>query len=271
MDNKVRKYRDIEDDSDTLYNIESEDEDNLYSLDDRYSEIEENVVEDKNNNFSEEEESYKFNSSNITDDNEPEDDVDLEDDEDLEDEEENINKGSLFLLLFKIMSTPVEGWKEFKRRRYTVEEVSNGCFYPLVALAAVSEFAEMIYTTASLSTCLLRAVTAFIAFFFGYFTIILLSGVFLPKVSVMKVKGVLGKEFVMMNLSTLTLFFTAINLFKMIDAVLVFLPIWTIYLIYKGVRILRVPNEVESRTKIVLTFLIIGAPLLWQWFVSLVI
>ncbi|MDE6296562.1 MAG: hypothetical protein K2L89_01840, partial [Muribaculaceae bacterium] len=101
------------------------------------------------------------------------------------------------------------------------------------------------------------------------FTIILLCGLLLPKAASNVFKKDIGKEFVMMNMSTLALFFTAMNLFPMIDAVLVFLPIWTIYLIYKGVKILRVPAEIESRTKIVLTFLMIGVPLLWEWLVGL--
>ncbi|MDE5870288.1 MAG: YIP1 family protein [Muribaculaceae bacterium] len=255
----MKKVKEIKEESDLLYNIES-DEDNLYNLEEQDPEnlyVEETDKED-----------LSFPEDNVG-----EDDGDREEEEDETDEEEDDdeikNGGSLYTLLFKIMSTPVEGWKEFKRRKYSVEEVSSRCFYPLVALAALSEFAAMIYTTVTLSVSLLNAISAFIAFFFGYFTIILLCGLLLPKAARNVFKTDLGKGFVMINLSTLALFFTALNLFPMIDAVLVFLPIWTIYLIYKGVKILRIPNDIESRTKIVLTFLIIGIPLLWEWLVGL--
>ncbi|MDE6410687.1 MAG: YIP1 family protein [Muribaculaceae bacterium] len=260
-DNKAYKNdegKGIEDiDSDSLYNLETEETDNLYSLPD-------DSDESGNENDNDPIDSVESGED---------DDYAIEDDEDEEEEddsdEENHKKGNKFSLLLKIMSTPVEGWKELKRRHYPPEDVASGLFYPTVALASLSEFAGMIYTTIGVGECLMSALTAFISFFFGYFTVLLLCGAILPKLSKGIMKTAIGKEFVMVNMSTLALFFTAINLFPMIDAVLVFLPIWTIYLIYKGVRILRIPEAVETRTKILLTFLIIGAPFLWSWLMEL--
>lgn len=253
-------------DSDTLYNIETEETDNLYSLPEEKDNINsgdesENLAE--SGLFEEVEEDSGENEDEIEEDDEEEEE---EDDEKDEDETYKRNK---FPLLFKIMSTPVEGWKELKRRHYPVEEIASGLFYPMVALASISEFAGMVYTTIGVGECLMRALTAFISFFFGYFTVLLLCGAILPKMSKTVMKTAIGKEFVMVNMSTLALFFMTINLFPMIDAVLVFLPIWTIYLIYKGIRILRIPEGVETRTKILLTFLIIGAPLLWSWLMGI--
>ncbi|MDE5789925.1 MAG: YIP1 family protein [Muribaculaceae bacterium] len=246
-------------DSDTLYNIETEETDNLYSLpeDSGESESEDGFDPDDKGAFE--------NEGSLESDEE-----DAEDEADEEENEEGAEiKSGKFSLLFKIMSTPVEGWKELKRRRYPAEEVASGLFYPTVAMASLSEFAGMIYTTIGVGECLMNALVAFISFFFGYFTVLLLCGGILPKASKGIMKTSIGKEFIMVNMSTLALFFTAINLFPMIDAVLVFLPIWTIYLIYKGVRILRIPESVETRTKILLTFLIVGAPVLWSWLMEL--
>lgn len=252
-------------DYDTLYNIENDDSDNLYRLPDDFD------TDETDDNRSEEMEEYdSTDPSNEETDSEEELEDDSEDSEDEDDEEETDKKrGSAFALLFKILSTPVEGWKELKRRKYLPEDIASGIFFPSIALASISVFAEMIYTTVGVSECLMGALNAFISFFFGYFTVILLSGIILPKSSKGVIKKDIGKEFVMVNLSTLALFYAAIKLFPMIDPVLVFLPIWTIYLIYKGVRILRIPEGVETRTKILFTFLIIGAPLLWSYLMDI--
>lgn len=249
---------------DTLYEIETEEQDNLYTLPDDYDSTE--CVDDIHN--------LQVDNENINEESGYEGyedgDDDTEDDEEYDEDDDNrLNRGNIFSLLFKILSTPVEGWKELKRRRYLPEEIASGMFYPSIAVASLSEFASMIFTTVGLSECLMEALITFIAFFFGYFTVMLIGGVILPKLSREIIKTAIGKEFVMVNISTLALFYAAMRLLPMIDAVLVFLPIWTIYLIYKGVRILRIPEEVETRTKILLTFLIIGSPLFWSWIMDI--
>lgn len=257
-----RKKEEEYNDSGSLYDIGSTDDDNLYTLpEDSDNDSVEN--ENRSSDYSESESGYE--------DGDYEEEEDSEDDEEEDDDEDEneTRRGNLFALMFKIMSTPVEGWKELKRRHYTVEELASGLFYPMIAFVSISEFADKFYTNSSISDCLLKGVGRFVSFFFGYFTVVLLSGIFLPKSVKEAMKKDIGKEFVMMNLSTMALFFMALNLFPMFDAILVFLPIWTIYLIYKGVRILRVPVSVESRTKVILTFLIIGAPLLWEWLMGL--
>ena len=97
-----------------------------------------------------------------------------------------------------------------------------------------------------------------------------MCGILFPLSVKEALKKDIGKEFVMMNLSTLALFLAAMNIFPMIDAILVFLPLWTVYLIYKGVKILRVPVMLEARTKVILIFLIIGIPLFWNWLLDTV-
>lgn len=172
-------------------------------------------------------------------------------------------------MLFRIMFTPVEGWKSLKRARFRSEEVASRCFYPLIALAAVCDVAKMFYESDfTFSDWAIQGLTIFIAFFFGYFTVLLLGSMILPKKSRALLKTDIGKQFVMVCLSTLAIFYSLICLFPMVEPVLVFLPIWTIYLIYKGVRILRVDKDVENSTTGYLCLLIIGVPIFWNWLFS---
>lgn len=172
-------------------------------------------------------------------------------------------------VMFSTMLTPVEGWKKLKRSRFTTEQFASGCFYPMIALATVTEICKVFYEpNHTLGEWVLDGLLTFLAFFFGYFTVLLLGGIVLPVKSRDLLKTEIGRQFVMLNLSTLAIFWSVINLIPMLDPVLVFLPIWTIYLIYKGVRVLRVSKEVENSTTGFLCLLILGAPLLWNWLLT---
>lgn len=196
-----------------------------------------------------------------------------EEDEDMDEEqltEESVvsekKNPSPVRLLFKTMFTPVEGWKALKRARLKTEEFASRCFYPLIALAAISEVSKVFYeANVSVSDWAVDGLITFMTFFFGYFTVLLAGGFMLPPKSRDIIKKDIGKQFVMLAMSSLAIFWIFIQIMPMLEPVLVFLPLWTIYLIYKGVRILRVPEEVENSTTGLLCMLIIGIPVLWNW------
>lgn len=211
-------------------------------------------------------------------------DVDSEPLYTIDDEDENENENyaacadpsarkdsaSAMGLMFRILATPVEGWKALKRARMAPETVASRCFYPFVALASVSEFANLFYLAEStVSSILVAAVNTFISFFFGYFLVLMCAGILMPKEVREQFKKPFGKEFVMEMMSTLALFYALGILLPMAQTVLVFLPLWTIYAISKGVRFLRGPKEAETRSACVLSLLIVGAPILCHWLFSI--
>lgn len=209
-------------------------------------------------------------------------DVDSEPLYTIDDEDENENyaacadpsarkdSASAMGLMFRILATPVEGWKALKRARMAPETVASRCFYPFVALASVSEFANLFYLAEStVSSILVAAVNTFISFFFGYFLVLMCAGILMPKDVREQFKKPFGKEFVMEMMSTLALFYALGILLPMAQTVLVFLPLWTIYAISKGVRFLRGPKESETRSACVLSLLIVGAPILCHWLFSI--
>lgn len=216
-----------------------------------------------------------FTVDDSEDENEEKDEDNIEDEEEeeeteesIEEEAERLKKPSAFSIMWKTMMTPVEGWKALKRARLTAEEFANGCYFPMIGFAAVSEISKVFYeANHTLSDWLLDGLSTFLTFFFGYFTILLAGGLVLPKKSRHFLKKDIGKEFVMLNLSTLALFWSVLMIIPMLDPVLVFLPIWTIYLIYKGIRVIRVPSDVENSTTGFMCLLILGAPLLWNWII----
>lgn len=197
--------------------------------------------------------------------------IEYEENEDEEDQED-IKSLSPLRILFKTLLTPVEGWKALRRADFQTDMFASKCFYPLTAAASVSCVSSVFFeANKSISDWAIDGLITFIAFFFGYFSILLLGDIILPKASKSILKKEVGKQFVMLSLSSLALFDIFFNLVPMLSPVLVFLPIWTIYIIFKGVRVFRVPENVASSTTGLLCLLTIGIPLFWQWLLSLLL
>ncbi|MDE5663184.1 MAG: hypothetical protein K2I37_04035 [Muribaculaceae bacterium] len=173
-------------------------------------------------------------------------------------------------LLIGMMINPVEGWKKIRRARRSVEEMARDCFYPLIALAALSCFLECLWhSDYTLHMAVINAIIVFVAFFFGNFFVLLLIRWLFPK----EISGIagtdFGKKYVMYLLSTLALFYIAYRCLPMIGPVLVFLPLWTIYLSLRGARFFMLPEEKANLLKTLLCIFIVGAPIIVYWIMDL--
>ncbi len=189
-----------------------------------------------------------------------------ETDETEEDEMADAHQSSVFKLLIKILTNPVEGWKAVRREKLSVERAQHSCFYPLLALLALSNFAHLFYDSrVELSEVIISAVTNFVGYFAGYFCIVILLKTLLPKDSGKAMDTDFGKVFVIMNLSSLCIFFTAMELLPMLSPVLIFLPLWTVYVICRGTRFFRFPEDKTIYCTTLLCLLIIGVPEVIEW------
>lgn len=198
---------------------------------------------------------------------EDEGDVDPEND-DCDSSEENHAPGSknAFMLMLQILVSPVEGWKSLKRQYWNQEILGSRLFYPILAVATMLKFImEMFIDGREVTVAVTSSIVVFITFFFGYFLMQLVAGIIMPKESAEKLKTDFGKCFLMMNFSTLVLFFIIYELLPMLSAVTFFLPIWTIYIICRGIRFLRVPKDKEISTTVLTCILVLGVPVFCSW------
>ena len=185
-----------------------------------------------------------------------------------EQEEENNSKQSAspIKLLFHIMFNPVEGWKLLRRSQLSVESLQSSCFYPLLAILAISKFAEYLYSVnVNLSQVITEAIVAFVAYFFGYFCTLMTLPIFISKEAAEKLEDKFGRQYMIIALSTLVLFSIFTNLLPMIWPILIFLPIWTLYLMFKGVRFFKLSEKEEMKFFVISAVMIIGYPLLIEW------
>lgn len=173
-------------------------------------------------------------------------------------------------LLIGMMVNPVEGWKNIRRSKRSVEDVAKDCFYPLTALAASSCFMECFWhRDHTLKMAVVDAINVFVTFFFSNFLVLMLIRWIFPKSAKQIADSDFGKKYVMYLLSTLALFYILYHCFPMIGPVLVFLPLWTIYLSLRGARFFMLPEEKSNLLKTLLCVFIVGAPVLAYWIMDL--
>lgn len=168
-----------------------------------------------------------------------------------------------FYSLLKIMFSPIEGWKTLRRQNAIPEEMLNGCYYPILALMASSFFLLLFYYPSySLTTVITKAIICFVAYFFGYFAILLIFKLILSKRTKHNFETNFGKSFVIISLSTLAVFKIMSNIIPVLWPLLIFMPIWTVYLMFKGMRFFKLPKKISPFFLIVVYGSVLGIPAL---------
>lgn len=175
------------------------------------------------------------------------------------------SSSSPLILLLRVMTSPVDGWKALKRSHIDPPEMARGSFYPLMALAAAARFLDFFYeSNATVAGVLVDAVVVFISFFLAYFAAQLCCRLFPARISG-RLTDIFGRDFMIAAMCTMVLFTVLREALPMAEPVLVFLPLYTAYLIFRGVKYLRLPNESQTWVAIVISVMIITFPGLIGW------
>lgn len=135
-------------------------------------------------------------------------------------------------------------------------------------VAVVSFISSLCWNSLSVQQALPKAIEAFCGFFFGYFCVLILIKLLLPKEGREAFEKPFGKNFVAVAITSLAIFDLLVFILPMLQPVLVFLPIWTIFIICRGCRLLGVPEKMQIQTSTILSVLTIGAPLAISWLFS---
>lgn len=191
----------------------------------------------------------------------------LPDDGMHEDSQEYAAKGrNPFLLLFDILMTGTPGWRRLRKARLTPEQSAAGCLYPMAALAAVCRFSDWIYAPEfAISDTLVAAASIFISFFFSYFAVQVICRWLFPADASAKTELPYFKQLVQYALASLALFWIPAEILPVIEPITVFLPIWTAFIITKGMHYLRIPEGHKTRCTIILVTSTVAMPYLIMW------
>lgn len=176
-----------------------------------------------------------------------------------------------FLLLLNILMTGTAGWKDLRRSRLTPEQTAAGCFYPIVALVSVCRFADWFYLPEfNLSTTLVSAVSIFASFFFSYFAVQVVCRWLFPYAAKTKTDTPYFKLIVQYALSSLALFWIPAEVLPILEPLTVFLPIWTAFIVTKGIRFLRLPEQHINRCMVTIVVTVIVMPYIFMWLSELI-
>ena len=74
-----------------------------------------------------------------------------------------------------------------------------------------------------------------------------------------------GKVLIVISLSTLSLFGTLTVLLPMLWSFMIFIPLWTIYIISRGAKFLKFPENIQMTYTFILCLLIVGIPSVLSW------
>ena len=170
----------------------------------------------------------------------------------------------------KIMIMPSVGWSLVMSRGPRPEIAVIRFLLPLCLLAAGSEFFSLLYhPDLGFTNVLVQSVITFTSYFLGYYIALVLSKLFLPKDAREFPATTFGKLLIMMGVGSLAFFLILIKVLPMIDFILEFLPVWSVYIIYKGMSMLVVSREKQLLSIGIVSIIVICSPLIVEWILTL--
>lgn len=192
------------------------------------------------------------------------------DEENLEEEEDDTSLSSAnpsaLKLLFGMMINPIQGWKKIRRLALTPENTAINCLYPIIALASASCFLECLYNNAvTVSMAMITAVKIFAVLFFGNFLALAIVRILMPENQKKIADSEFGKKYFMYLLSTLGIFWILFSALPMLEPIIAFTPLWTIYLATRGARFFRFPEERTHLLTTLMCIITIAAPAIIYW------
>lgn len=178
-----------------------------------------------------------------------------------EDNDSHANKPNPWLAFLHLLISPKLGWRQIKAAHYSSDEFARIVFYPLLALMAACRFIDKIYKAdVSTSALLQKAIALFVAGFGGYYLVCLLGRAFMPTVARTKIDSSFGRIFVMAVMCVLTISIIVCEVLPWLGMMLMILPIYSAYILVKGLAPLRVPEHERTPASVLMVLLCFGVP-----------
>lgn len=169
-----------------------------------------------------------------------------------------------------LMTMPTKGWEMIKRHGPTPEIATLRFLLPICLLAGGAEFFSLLYPNQlTFTSTLVNAVVELCSFFLGYFMALVLAKLFLPGDAKFFPSSDYGKLLTMAGVATLAFFHILLMALPMFDFLIEFLPLWTIFITYKGMNFAEIDKERSAFSMGVMCVVIICSPVLIEWIFSL--
>ena len=187
----------------------------------------------------------------------------------LEDDAEEIRHYTMWSLIPRTMVMPASGWQRTFENGPLPEIAVIRFLLPMCILSGLSEFFVYFYQVQlSFSSVLVSAVIIFCSFFIGYFLALLLAQIAMPKEARQFAGTDTAKLMIMTGIGTLALFHILFMALPMFDFILEFLPLWTVYILYEGMRKNKVSETKQTYATAALCVAVICSPMLIEWLLA---
>lgn len=201
----------------------------------------------------------------------------IEDEEEDEIEKPAEPRYTMWTIVPRIMVTPTSGWAMAKNNGPSPELAIIRFFLPLCIITGVSVYFNLLYPRQSgvlndknaLTTLLVNAVIQFCSFFIGYYLALVMAKVFLPKDTRQLPHTPYGKLLIMTGVATLAFFHILFEALPMFDSILVFLPLWTIFILFKGMEYGKIKSDKSILAIGVICVVTIASPTMIEWILLL--
>lgn len=193
----------------------------------------------------------------------------------IEDEEDElpVKRLTMWTIVPQIMVTPASGWAKAEKNGPSPELAVIRFFLPLCLLSGGAAFISLLYPHHVegnvFTTTLVNAVIQFCSFFIGYYVALVATKGFLPKEDRRLPSTSYGKLMIMTGVATLALFHILFLALPMLDFILGFLPLWTIFLLFKGMERVDIRSDKRILCIAVVCLATIGSPTLMEWILTL--
>lgn len=191
----------------------------------------------------------------------------------IQDEEEQrkpLTLPQIWLALLKAMVMPSTGWKQLNDNEIKPESVVVGFLLPLSVIAAFSNFFSLIYELDLRFTDLLVGIViTFFTYFLGYYIAVLIAKIFLPKQDRGFATSNYGRILILDSMGALAIIHIIMEALQLFDFVIEFFPLWTVYMLYKGMAFAKVDSNKATYSLGVMCVAVISSPVLINWFFDL--
>ena len=184
----------------------------------------------------------------------------------------NLEQIQLYKLLFNIFANTRIGIKELRKYSISPREISLKFFVPMCILAGVSEFSCFLYSSySSWLNTFIESIYICVSLFFGYFSAMHVACWLIGKGYRDIAESNFNKSLMLISMGSLAFFYGINNLFPILSPILTFFPLWTVYVIFKGINSFSLTKNDEIKISIIYSALVITFPLIWWWILTEII
>ncbi len=178
---------------------------------------------------------------------------------------------SLIKNVLLVIVSPSAGWDDIDRSGYPTAKVLSGLLYPLLALLSVSCFAEFFYDSlATLPATLIKAIVAFISYFFSYYAIVLILSAIFRNLDSGKATYARFCNYIAYNLIFLVIVEILVNLLQQLPP-LDYFRLYVLLIAYKGLGFINISKEQTPQFLIACGALLLLLPMGLTWILNFMI